>query len=203
MRRILSSLTVLVIGLSVHAQFYTIENKHVKKTGKPVVQVENAQENAKVSNTLKEDIQSPEEYFEGIADAFKNKDAEKLNYVDFLGIGEAVRAMDFIEGNVIAYDEESYCAPVRRFDLSNSEIHPEMYWDGWLKRVKTDAGKEYWIFFHIMLSRPDLDYYGMKYIKIFNFTDNTELEIGEYDIPTYLTYESPYTQSRANFAYSD
>ena len=146
---------------------------------------------------------TPEEYFEGIADAFKNKDAEKLNYVDFLGIGEAVRAMDFIEGNVIAYDEESYCAPVRRFDLSNSEIHPEMYWDGWLKRVKTDAGKEYWIFFHIMLSRPDLDYYGMKYIKIFNFTDNTELEIGEYDIPTYLTYESPYTQSRANFAYSD
>ena len=34
MRRILSSLTVLVIGLSVHAQFYTIENKHVKKTQK-------------------------------------------------------------------------------------------------------------------------------------------------------------------------
>ena len=64
MRRILSSLTVLVIGLSVHAQFYTIENKHVKKTGKPVVQVENAKENAKVSNTLKEDIQSSEEYFE-------------------------------------------------------------------------------------------------------------------------------------------
>ena len=62
MRRILSSLTVLVIGLSVHAQFYTIENKHVKKTDKPVVQVENAQENAKVSNTLKEDIQSSEEY---------------------------------------------------------------------------------------------------------------------------------------------
>jgi len=64
MRRILSSLTVLVIGLSVHAQFYTIENKHVKKTGKPVVQVENAKGNAKVSNTLKEDIQSSEEYFE-------------------------------------------------------------------------------------------------------------------------------------------
>ena len=64
MRRILSSLTVLVIGLSVHAQFYTIENKHVKKADKPVVQVENAQENSKVSNTLKEDIQSSEEYFE-------------------------------------------------------------------------------------------------------------------------------------------
>ena len=64
MKKKSSSLALLAVCLTVNAQFYTVENKHVKPVVSQNVQVENPQENAKVSDTLKLNDGPSEEYFD-------------------------------------------------------------------------------------------------------------------------------------------
>ena len=64
MKKKSSSLALLVVCITANAQFYTVENKHVKSEVGQNVQVENHQENAKVSDSLDLGINSSEEYFE-------------------------------------------------------------------------------------------------------------------------------------------
>ena len=64
MKKKSSSLALLAVCLTANAQFYTVENKHVKHAVSQNVQVENHQENAKVSDSLNLDVYPSEEYFE-------------------------------------------------------------------------------------------------------------------------------------------
>lgn len=64
MKKKSSSLALLAVCLTANAQFYTVENKHVKKAVSQNVQVENHQENAKVSDSLNLGLNPSEEYFE-------------------------------------------------------------------------------------------------------------------------------------------
>lgn len=64
MKKKSSSLALLAVCITANAQFYTVENKHVKQAVNQNVQVENHQENAKVSDSLNLGVSSTEEYFE-------------------------------------------------------------------------------------------------------------------------------------------
>lgn len=64
MKKKSSSLALLAVCITANAQFYTVENKHVKHAVSQNVQVENHQENAKVSDSLNLDVYPSEEYFE-------------------------------------------------------------------------------------------------------------------------------------------
>lgn len=64
MKKKSSSLALLAVCLTANAQFYTVENKHVKQVVSQNVQVENHQENAKVSDSLDLGLNPSEEYFE-------------------------------------------------------------------------------------------------------------------------------------------
>ena len=64
MKRKSSSLALLAVCITVNAQFYTVENKHVKQAISQNVQVENHQENAKVSDSLNLGLNPSEEYFD-------------------------------------------------------------------------------------------------------------------------------------------
>lgn len=64
MKKKSSLLALLAVCITVNAQFYTIDNKPVKSVISQIVQVENHQENAKVSDSLNLGANSSEEYFE-------------------------------------------------------------------------------------------------------------------------------------------
>ena len=64
MKKKSSSLALLAVCITANAQFYTVENKHVKQAVSQNVQVENQQENEKVSDSLDLELTLPEEYFE-------------------------------------------------------------------------------------------------------------------------------------------
>ena len=64
MKKKSSSLALLAVCLTANAQFYTVENKCVKQAVSQNVQVENHQENAKVSDSLNLGLNPSEEYFE-------------------------------------------------------------------------------------------------------------------------------------------
>ncbi len=64
MKKKSSSLALLAVCITANAQFYTIENKQVNPSVSQNVQIENHQENAKVSDLFDLDVKSSEEYFE-------------------------------------------------------------------------------------------------------------------------------------------
>ena len=64
MKKKSSSLALLAVCITANAQFYTVENKHVRQTVSQNVQVENHQENEKVSDSLNLVLNPSEEYFE-------------------------------------------------------------------------------------------------------------------------------------------
>ena len=64
MKKKSSSLALLAVCITANAQFYTVENKHVKQSVSQNVQVENHLENEKVSDSLNLGVNPSEEYFD-------------------------------------------------------------------------------------------------------------------------------------------
>ena len=64
MKKKSSSLALLAVCITANAQFYTIENKYVKQSISQNVQIENHQENEKVSDSLDLGLNPSEEYFD-------------------------------------------------------------------------------------------------------------------------------------------
>ncbi|MBO5615821.1 MAG: peptidoglycan DD-metalloendopeptidase family protein [Prevotella sp.] len=64
MKKKSSSLALLAVCITANAQFYTVENKHVKQAVSQNVQIENHLENAKVSDSLNLGLNPSEEYFD-------------------------------------------------------------------------------------------------------------------------------------------